>query len=283
MEIDLDKWVLEAQPDYASARKSTHVILQAISSDETLRASMIIKGGTLLGIRYGSNRFTTDIDFSTEKKLSEVNLEEFKSSFNDALDVAESELNYGIKCRVQSYIIKPNPKGTFPTIKLKLAYCMRSDVAKLKRLEANNGSDTITIDYSFNEKSYNIELLELGDHNGTIQAYDICDLFAEKIRSVLQQSVRKRNREQDIYDIHYLLTTVAPLSEVEKEKVLASLLSKSAGKNIDYLLNSGGINDPEIIARSKEGYPALKDTVIDLPEFDVAYTSVSSFFKSLPW
>lgn len=283
MEIDIEQWVEEAQPEYLLARQATHIILRAISSSESLRTSMIIKGGTLLGIRYGSTRFTTDIDFSTEKKLSEINLDEFEHTLNESMDVIESELNYGIKCQLQSYQIKPNPKGTFPTIKMKLAYCLRSNAAQMKRLDDRNCPLVIVIDYSFNEKSYNVEMLQLGDSAEEIQAYDICDLLAEKLRSILQQAERKRNREQDIYDVNYLINTIRTLSEDEKSKILRSLLNKSIGKNIDNLLNVDGIDDPEIKRRSFEGYAALKDTVEHLPDFEESYATVSHFFKSLPW
>ncbi|CAI8932076.1 hypothetical protein EMIT0P4_470015 [Pseudomonas sp. IT-P4] len=283
MEIDIEQWVAEAPRDFLLARQATHIILRAISSDESLRTSMIIKGGTLLGIRYGSTRFTTDIDFSTEKTLSEINLDEFESTLNDSMDLVESSLNYGVKCKLQSYDIKPNPQGTFPTIKMKLAYCLRSNAAQMRRLEDRNCSLVIVIDYSFNEKSYNVEMLKLGDNDDEIQAYDICDLIAEKIRSILQQEVRNRGREQDIYDVNYLLTTIKPLSDSEKTKILSSLINKSQGKKIDYLLHRDGIDDPEIKRRSSEKYPLLKDTVVDLPDFDESYARVTEFFKALPW
>lgn len=283
MEIDIEQWVSEAQQDYLLARQATHIILRAISASESLRTSMIIKGGTLLGIRYGSTRFTTDIDFSTEKKLSEIDLPEFIQTLNDSMDIVETGLNYGIKCNLQSHQIKPNAQGTFPTIKMKIAYCYRSNAAQMKRLNENNCPHVIAIDYSFNEKSYNVELLQLGDHNGEIQAYDICDLLAEKIRSILQQAERKRNREQDVYDVHYLLNTIKPLSHEEMAKVLWSLRKKSEDKGIDHLLNAHGIDDPEIKQRSSEGYGSLIDTVESLPDFEDSYASVSGFFKALPW
>lgn len=283
MEIDIEEWVENAPQDFKLVRQATHIILRAISSEDSLRTSMIIKGGTLLGIRYGSTRFTTDIDFSTEKTLAEIDLDLYKEKLNDAMDLVESYLNYGIKCNFQSYEIKPNPRGTFPTIKMKLAYCLRANTAQMKRLQDNNCSNVIAIDYSFNEKSYNVETLQLGADNNEILAYDICDLMAEKIRSIMQQGVRKRNREQDIYDVNYLLTTIAPLNDVEKEKILKSLINKSQGKQIDYLLHRDGIDDPEIKRRSSESYPLLKDTVTALPDFDESYARIATFFKSLPW
>lgn len=281
MEIDIEQWVAEAPREFLLARQASHVILRAVASDERLRTSMIIKGGTLLGIRYGSTRATTDIDFSTEKKLSEIDLEVFEKTLNDAMDLVESSLNYGIKCKLQSKKTEPNAQGTFPTIKMKVAYCLRSNASHMKRLDEKNSPLVIAIDYSFNEKSYNVEMLQFEDEE--IQAYDICDLLAEKLRSILQQEVRNRSREQDIYDVNYLLTTIYPLTTVEKEKVHSSLIRKSQGKDIDYLLNANGIDDENIHRRSKEKYHLLEATVKELPDFDESYARVIDFFKSLPW
>jgi predicted nucleotidyltransferase component of viral defense system len=281
MEIDVEQWVADAPLEFRLARQASHVILRAVASDERLRTSMIIKGGTLLGIRYGSSRATTDIDFSTEKKLVEIDLEVFEKTLNDAMDYVESLLNYGIKCKLQSKKTEPNPFGTFPTIKIKIGYCLRSNASHMKRLEERNAPMVIAIDYSFNEKSYNVEMLQFEDEE--IQAYDICDLLAEKLRSILQQEFRNRNREQDIYDVNYLLTTIHPLSYEEKEKVHSSLVKKSQGKNIDYLLNSNGMDDEHIHRRSRENYHLLSATVTELPEFEESYSRVNEFFKSLPW
>jgi predicted nucleotidyltransferase component of viral defense system len=283
MEIDIEQWVADAPAGQQLARQATHIILRAISSDDSLRTSMIIKGGTLLGIRYGSTRQTSDIDFSTEKKLSEINLEVFESTLNDSMDVIESYLNYGIKCKLQSHKIKPNPQGTFPTVTIKIGYCLRSNKTQMSQLENRNCSLVIVIDYSFNEKAYNVEMLQLGDDEGELQAYDICDLFAEKLRSILQQKVRNRAREQDIYDVNYLLTTIHEITDLEKSIIHRTLIMKSEGKGIDDLLHSNGMDDPEIKKRSGEKYPLLKDTVTDLPNFEQSYARVAAFFKSLPW
>lgn len=281
MEIDIEQWVAEAPREFLLTRQASHVILRAVASDERLRTSMIIKGGTLLGIRYGSTRATTDIDFSTEKKLSEIDLEAFEKTLNNAMDYVESLLNYGIKCKLQSKKTEPNAFGTFPTIKIKIGYCLRSNASHMKRLDEKNSPLVIAIDYSFNEKSYNVEMLQFEDEE--IQAYDICDLLAEKLRSILQQEVRNRSREQDIYDVNYLLTTIYPLNNEEKKKIHLSLINKSQGKNIDYLLNPNGMDDENIHRRSKENYHLLKSTVKELPEFEESYSRANEFFKSLPW
>ncbi|MGY8813035.1 MAG: nucleotidyl transferase AbiEii/AbiGii toxin family protein [Pseudomonadales bacterium] len=281
MEMQIEQWVEDSQPNQKPLRQATHLILKAISGSDDLSAKMVMKGGALLGLRYGSKRYTTDIDFSTELLLADVSLAEFEQSFNDALDVAEAELAYGMKCMLQSHKIQPNAKGTFPTVKLKVAYSYKKDQAQMKRLENGNGTNLVSIDYSFNEKTYNCEILEIDD--GVLKAYSIVDLFAEKYRSILQQEVRKRNREQDIYDINYLLTTVADLTDEDKYNILDSLLRKSEGKEVDEFLNAAGMDDPRIKARSGMRYADLRATVTVLPDFEESYARVSEFFRALPW
>ncbi len=281
MEMQIEQWVEDSQPNQKPLRQATHLILKAISGSDDLNAKMVMKGGALLGLRYGSKRYTTDIDFSTDLLLADISLAEFEQNFNDALDVAEAELAYGMKCKLQSHKIQPNAEGTFPTVKLKVAYSYKKDLAQMKRLENRNSTNLVSIDYSFNEKTYNCEILEIDD--GELKAYSIVDLFAEKYRSILQQEVRKRNREQDIYDVNYLLTTVADLTDEDKYKILDSLLRKSEGKEVDEFLNAAGMDDPRIKARSGMRYADLRATVTVLPDFEESYARVSEFFRGLPW
>lgn len=281
MEVKIEEWIDSSGEGYIESRRAIHIILKAISGSEELSASMILKGGTLLGIRYGSSRFTTDVDFSTGKKYKDLDPEAFKAYFNESLEVAAAELNYGLRCNLQSWKVLPNASGTFPTVKIKIGYSPINDRAKLKRFEVGQAVDVVNIDYSFNEETYNSELIKIDDESGFV-AYSIVDLIAEKFRSVLQQKVRGRGREQDIYDLNYLFSSVKGL-EAEAYKILESLLKKSVGKNIDEWLCSDGMKDPEIKDISRENYHGLKDTVDYLPDFDESYDAVSGFYEELPW
>ncbi|MCO7036033.1 nucleotidyl transferase AbiEii/AbiGii toxin family protein [Pseudomonas carnis] len=281
MEMQIEQWVKNSPLDQRGIRQATHLILKAISGSDELSARMVMKGGALLGLRYGSNRYTTDIDFSTDLRLAEISLEEFIGDFNDSLDVAEAELAYGMKCKLQSYKIQPKAEGTFPTVKLKVAYAYKNDQAQMKRLENKGGTNLISIDYSFNEKTYNCEILEVDD--GQLKVYGIFDLLAEKYRSILQQVVRERNREQDIYDVNYLLTTIEEPTVEDRYKILDSLFRKSEGKDVGEFLNAEGLDDPRIKERSFERYGDLQATVKVLPDFEESYKRISDFYKSLPW
>lgn len=281
MEIQIEEWIESSGEDYVESRKAIHIILRAISDSARLSASMVMKGGTLLGIRYGSSRYTTDIDFSTSGRYQDFDQEGFISEFNDRLDVAGSELNYGVRCKLQSCKVMPNAQGTFPTLKIKIGHASVDSAVQLRKLEARQAASVVNIDYSFNEGSYNTEIVRMDDGAGFV-AYSIIDLMAEKIRSVLQQKVRKRNREQDIYDLNFLLSGVC-FSDEERYSILDSLLKKSEGRDLDELLNSAGIRDEEVRGRSAERYPDLEDTVESLPDFEEAFERVAVFYESLPW
>lgn len=283
MEINIEKWISESGEEYVELRQAIHIILKGISEDEKLSTTMVMKGGTLMGIRYGSQRYTKDVDFSTSQKLKDVDLAQFRAEFNDALDIAAAELGYGITCKVQKCKAEPNEEGTFPTLKMTIGYANSSNQALVKRLDGGKAVNIVNIDYSFNEQSFHKEIIKID--GAEFEAYSIIELVAEKIRAILQQKTRNRNREQDIYDLHFILTNINRFgfSKEEKGLILDTLFKKSEGREIDELLNKDGIRDPEIIKRSAHGYAQLKDDVEELPTFEDAYEVVSEFYESLPW
>jgi hypothetical protein len=64
-ELDLPAWVKAAPSDKKNFREAVHIVLNAISTSAALRSKMVMKGGMLMAIRYGSSRFTKNTDFST--------------------------------------------------------------------------------------------------------------------------------------------------------------------------------------------------------------------------
>ena len=94
MEKEINNWIEESGGKYRLMRQAVHIILKSISIEESLNEMMVMKGGTLLGVKHGSDRYTKDIDFSTEKKLSETPIEQLK---------AEIKVN---KCLILIVLIK---------------------------------------------------------------------------------------------------------------------------------------------------------------------------------
>lgn len=280
VEVDLFDWVKVASGD-EDQKKAVHILLHGIGSSDGLRTTMIIKGGNLLGIRHHSLRYTKDVDFSTDQKFKDFDSAAFETELNEVLIEAAGELGYTLRCWVQKTVVQPNAEGTFPTLQVKIGYADLKSEKEKKFVDRGISPRVLKVDYSFNEATYNSEVIKLSDESSII-AYSIIDIAAEKIRSVLQQVVRDRNREQDIFDLFYIITNYN-FDDTQKYEILISLRKKSEGKDIEKYLNGAAFLDPEIKSRSSEKYGNLKDTVKDLPEFEEAYGIVKEFFETLPW
>jgi predicted nucleotidyltransferase component of viral defense system len=276
---DLDGWVEDAPENQKEFRQAIRIILTAISHDLKLRSSMVIKGGILMGIRYHSDRFTTDLDFSTSATKGEIDTEEFETTLKQSLAMAVEDSDYGLDCRVQSCRINPpNDDFPFPNLELKIGYAYKG-TAKHKRLMAGQSPTIVKIDFSLNEPIIDIEQIDLGD-GLSLQAYALTDLIAEKLRALMQQEKRNRYRRQDIYDLRFLLES--GISATQKVSVLKNLITKAQARGIEPGRYS--LDDPELRRRAEKEYATLTDEIQgDLPDFDESFKLVGSFYRSLPW
>lgn len=264
-------------------RKAVHILLYAIATSDMLNSQMLMKGGTLLAIRYASSRYTTDLDFSTTIQLTEDYQVEFREELENQLSKATEKLEYGMACKVQSLKIKPrlSPDVTWPSFQIKVGYAYKHERNEFRRLNKGNASATVKIDYSFNEPIHSYNSLSIHE-DLSILVYSSEELVAEKLRALLQQKVRKRNRRQDIYDLFYLLTKTDYCSELDKGLVLRTLIVKSTSRELKVTIES--LSDPDIIKRSQAQYHLLeKEVEGSLPPFKMAYEVVNDFYRSLPW
>lgn len=280
IDIDIEKWVKE-DPSHMPLvmRQAVHTVLHAISNSRLLKSMMILKGGILMAICYQSSRYTHDIDFSTTMTRGEFDEEQFKKEFEQSLARSIHELPYGLDCKIQS--ARFNPPGedkTMPTLVCSIGYAYFSDRKLHSHLARGQSIKTIQIDLSVNEQIINTEAIQIGEKS--IKVYDHTDLIAEKIRAILQQPVRNRDRWQDIYDIYYLINHFT-INGADRYAILQSLLAKAAAREINPSMDS--ILDPSIRERSKKSYENLDVMIGDKPDFDLAFQCVVDFYQSLPW
>ncbi|MCP3922854.1 MAG: nucleotidyl transferase AbiEii/AbiGii toxin family protein [Desulfobacterales bacterium] len=291
MNVDFNKWI-EEEPDKRDLRRAMYTILYAISREERLRSEMVLKGGVLLATRYRSSRHTLDLDFSTymlrdefEEKYSEdgeFNSNKFISIFNNALRKASVLLGFELECLIQKFkFLPPLKDATFPSLKMSIGYAYKASNSH-KRLLSKQCSTIVGVDYSFNEVIYTNE--EIPISNSNILAYQFIEIVAEKLRAIIQQSVRrKKPRRQDIYDLYYLFETYKrSVSEEEKANILEILKMKCIGKVPG--INQNSMDNPIVREKSKKDYKTLQDDIYgELPDFDISYKTINSFYKSLPW
>lgn len=281
-ELDVPAWVAKAEPRERNFREAVHIILTAIANSAELASTMVMKGGMLMAIRYNSSRFTKDADFSTRNKYLEGNEDELLAELNAHIDYANESLGYDTMCRTQRYELKPKrADASFPTLTLSIGYAKRSKSSELTKLLNGQAPTIVAIDYSYNEAVFDVEVLSLGDGEN-IKAYSFLNLLAEKYRSLLQQPVRKRNREQDVYDINLLLGGAQELHAQEKEMLLELIINSSKERNID--AKSDSMANAEVRLMAEKGYADLAAEVQGpLPDFDAAYGAVQRLYEGLPW
>jgi predicted nucleotidyltransferase component of viral defense system len=282
-EIKIAQWVQSADNvENKEFRAAVHTILSAISAEKELKANMVLKGGILLAIRYQSHRFTKDIDLSTAQTLKDIRPENIVAALERGLANMVETLDYDLDCRVQAHKLQPanQPDATYPSIKFSIGYAYKG-TSKHKRLIKLQSPSIISIDYSLNESTPNIDSFELAQGEELL-VYSLTDLIAEKFRSLLQQEERNRYRRQDIFDLCILLQCIDDVDSVEKKKILDSLLEKSRARGIEPAVDS--FENEELKRRAKEHYATIADEIEgDLPGFDESFEYVATFYRSLPW
>lgn len=281
-EINIEAWVESAPPEQRLFREAVHIVLDSIGHSQDLHAKMVMKGGLLLAIRYDSTRFTSDLDFSTTAHYAEDDAKKILAELERSLSTAEDRLPYETTCRLQSSKVDPKGEGrTHHNLKLKIGLAHKSNRGAMQRLNAKQSADVLEIDYNFNEAVFDVEILEL-DGGATIRSYSLHNVLAEKIRSLLQQPIRRRNRRQDVYDIWLLLESGPDIQQDDLSKIFEMLVGSCRSKGIEPTEDS--LMDDAVQTLAREGYADLQADVADeLPDFDVAMGRVNTFYRSLPW
>ncbi len=272
--VDVAEWVARAANDPIAhqQRQTVHVVLSAIAATSPLDEVMILKGGILMGLAYGSLRQTADVDLTAAASMGDGAGDTIRQTLNPALPRAAAQLGYaGLSARVHS--IKPLPKGQFETARFPALK------VKVRAVRQGQMETYVDVDISFNEPTGAIDVLELIDGD-EILAYSLEDLIAEKYRAMLQQVVRRRNRRQDVYDLH-LLIAEGTFDAACRKRILDALLVKCRARDIEPTRNSLG--DPEVRERSGADWPTMELEVGALPEFEPCFARVSKFYQDLPW
>lgn len=288
---NIEEWIDRAENDDEKRfRQAIHLILLAVSRDKVLSQNLVIKGGIVLSLAYGSERYTTDLDLSSLDNMEVLSKEELESKLSKQIKAVVALNDYNLKLLVHSikYMPKDPSKVKFPAYKARIGYADSTNQKAVKRLDNKQSTHIVELDISFNESVSvsDTENFKLTNRLNVL-CYSLEQLVAEKYRSLLQQVVRTRSRRQDIFDIHYLLNQEASLlySNETKKTVLNKLIKCSERKGIEEYLNQFGMRDEEIKRLSLEDFHTLSleiDIDTELSPEDM-YTVVQDYFESLPW
>lgn len=237
-----------------------------------------------MGVVYKSPRQTGDVDLTAMSEPSEEMAKALMSELNAAFPRAAAKLGYpDLMCSVQSSRYEPSrkmfAKATGPLLALRVGYAKRGSTQE-RHFRSGHATDVLEVDIAFREPVDAIQIVSLGDAGVLVRAYSLLDLIAEKLRALLQQPGRNRNRRQDVYDIASLLQQFS-LDVGEREHLLALLLEKCRARGLEP--DRDALGDPQVRGRAARDWDTLGLELEELPKFDDCFEAVNAFYHSLPW
>lgn len=264
----------------ARQRFAQYAALCGIVSIPRLRQSMVFKGGNALDFVWQPNRSTLDLDFSLDMERTPIDLDAdaLRGSLARGLAIATQRL--GVVFVVNR--VRQQPPGqdkTFVTFTARVAFALPDERLLLARMANNLGSPhVLPIDISINEPIGASTDVSLDPAFQPLRVSTVEDIVGEKLRSLLQQPIRNRNRRQDVLDIAVIVQTRPHL---DRDDVAAFLLAKAAARGIP--VSKAAFHDAEIAERARVDYDALRSTTrtLFLP-FEEAFPLVLKFVDALP-
>jgi predicted nucleotidyltransferase component of viral defense system len=270
---DLSRWSREnsATTYQANTRFMEYVVLNCIGANPITERGMVLKGGNALRFAFQSPRSTTDLDFSVSAGDIPDDTGRIRSLLDDTLRYAERRFNVKAKCqRVDRN--PPGPQATRPTYQISIGYQFPTD-RYFHNFEDRNVPAVIPVEISFNDL-----VCETCRWTGveSLRVWSLEDILAEKLRSLLQQKIRKRHRFQDVYDIaEYVRQNV-----IDRNKIGSYLQQKARVRDIDVRKSSF---DDVIREMASEEYDRRihEQAPHNFIAFDEAWQDVLSLVESL--
>ena len=285
VDVDVRTWVETAHSNPAQYRERqvTEIVLAAIGLAPSLNTNLVLKGGAVMALAFKSNRVTDDMDFT-----SMVEPAGFADQIADDLNAVPPRtavrLGYlDLLCRVQTVKKMPKPLNfeefDFPALLIRIGSAERG-IGEERHLEAGKAIRALDIEISFRDQVYAFQELNLTGPGVAVRAFTLHEIIAEKLRALLQQSIRNRSRRQDVYDIAYLIET-NELTDDDRRSILGTLIEKCQTRGIKVAPDS--MEDPEIRRRAEVDWNTLELELDDLPPFDERFVMMRGLYESLPW
>jgi predicted nucleotidyltransferase component of viral defense system len=264
----------------ARRRYAQYLVLTSISIIRALRDALVFKGGNALDFVWNSNRSTLDLDFSIDHDAPGEELTGERLRALLVRGVATIARRHGVALEVHG--LDPNPKKpghTFVTYQGTIGYALPDQQTLQQRLARGMRSTQIVkIEISLNEPICQATTIALNAGEPPLRISTPEDIVAEKLRALLQQSIRNRERPQDVLDISAYLQTHP---ELDRATIAEYLTIKAAARNVP--ISKAAFHHPEIAARASRDYEQLRTTARDtfIP-FDDAFATILGFIDSLP-
>lgn len=231
-------------------------VLCGLASVRPLREGLVFKGGNALDFVWQPNRSTVDLDFSLDSTGSLPALE--PESVRELLERGLSTVTPRLGMAFAVHRARQQPRGTdktFITYDVRIGYAHQDEIRLQARMaQGEKSTNVISLDISRNEPICATEIVPL-DESHRLRVATIEDIVAEKLRALLQQPIRNRERRQDRLDIAVTLRSNPGL---DPERVARFLLEKAAARSVP--VSRAAFRNPEVARRAREGYNDLETT-----------------------
>ena len=285
VDVDVRAWVEAARsnPVQYRDRQVTEIVLATIGLTPSLNTNLVLKGGAVMALAFKSNRVTADVDFTSIEEPAEF-ADQIVKDLNKTLPGTAIRLGYlDLLCRVQTVKKMPKPLNfvefDFPALLIRIGSAERG-TGEEKRLEDGKATRVLDIEISFRDQVYAFQELNLTGAGVAVRAFTLHEIIAEKLRALLQQPIRNRNRRQDVYDIAYLIEN-NELTIEDRHSILGTLIEKCQTRGIKAIRES--MDNPEVRRRAEVDWNTLALELDDLPPFKERFGMVHKLYMSLPW
>lgn len=271
---ELGSWAADNHATGAEARQrfAQYVILCGIASAPLLREGLVFKGGNALDFVWQANRSTIDLDFSVDMEGVgfEIGVEGIRRSLEQAFRGVSNR--FGVALAVHS--VRQQPPGAdklFITYRANVGYGLSDEPRLVQRMSGRQPSPhVIPIEISINEPIGESARFQINEQLPSLRVSTLEDIVGEKLRSLLQQTLRNRHRRQDVLDIAVI---VRDHPELDTAKIASYLLIKAQARDVP--VSRSAFHNPDIRARAQVDYAALQPTtrVVFIP-FEEAFALV---------
>lgn len=256
------------------------VILAVVANSQVLREGLVFKGGNALDFIWQPNRSTLDLDFSIDHDLATFSISEESIRRHMERSMLQVQQQYGVRLAVH-YVrqVPPGDHRTFRMYVVRVGYAFPDQDALRRRMETGRPSPhVVDVEISVNEPIGSSTWTHLVESLPHLRVGTIEDIIAEKLRSLLQQLIRNRQRRQDLLDIAVLLILH---SDLDRQEIGRILTLKSNARGID--ARRSAFANPEIRNRASVDYNRLQQTtrVLFVP-VDDAWDLLMELVQTLP-
>jgi len=264
----------------ARQRYAQFVVLCGIASVGSLRDHLVFKGRNALDFVLQPNRSTIDLDFSLDMAggAELANADAIRDALLLGLRRAASRYSLGLTV----HSVRQNPRGsdrTFATFEARVGYALPDERQLLIRMANDQPSPhVIPVEVSTNEPISAATHFLIDASIGSLRICTLEDIVGEKLRSLLQQSIRNRNRRQDVLDLAVIIQA-HPV--IDRLRVADALQLKAIARNV--LVSRAEFRNPELALRARFGYEALEATTrVTFIPFDRALAIILDLVDKLP-